>query len=548
MDGKEEIVLAQVGSGNKYIKNNNNVTFKPIKLENRGPLMIKNKRWYYRLVQAKKGEQKRSRALMDDYDINEISKHMVVCYTPRYFPNSRKPFKTKDGDDIRIYAFFESYIDFYKYMQEFDPKERGFYEIIFGELPQKPHFDLDINKSDINEEENIDVVAEEVKEKLIDSIIYILNENNVTIEIEKDILLYSSHGDTKRSFHIIINNKCHDGNKEAQAFYNGVMTHLSKNIDNRYLRFVDKSVYSPRQQFRIIGNQKIDSNRPKVFYEQFKYKNKEYTHIYNEDVSNPMIKKLTIIYESLISFTSGCSYIPSLLPEKIYNNNYDDTDIDNTIVELCMSLLHNKMPNAPFSLKEVRGHVICLKRNAPSLCPICCNKDPHHKENPFIYVIGGKVFWDCRRCPDPTKKLFLGYLVMSYDDLNKYSTMTNNNTDNIEELSDEDDSIPVGFSFGNYNIGLPTLDKITPSETIQDPNNIRNKPDIKFKPQNSSQPDLTFNNIKIGNRIKDVQSHVNKIASEWARKKYVRKEPENIIGTNYLSTISNETKWTPGLK
>jgi len=42
------------------------------------------------------------------------------------------------------------------------------------------------------------------------------------------------------------------------------------------------------------------------FLEQFHYRGILYTHKYKEDVTDPNIKILTIIYESLASFISGC--------------------------------------------------------------------------------------------------------------------------------------------------------------------------------------------------------------------------------------------------
>ena len=140
--------------------------FQPIKVNNKpGPLIINGKRWYFRLVQNK---TKRGRALMDDYSLNQIATHLVVCFTPGYLPGSKKRFLNKDGDNGRIYAFFDSYTEFFQYMKEVG--DYSFYEIIFGELPQKPHFDIDINLKDFREtykDEDFDTTAEIIKDLVI---------------------------------------------------------------------------------------------------------------------------------------------------------------------------------------------------------------------------------------------------------------------------------------------------------------------------------------------------------------------------------------------
>lgn len=554
-------------------------TFEPIELrKNNGPLIIHDKRWYFRLVQAKHGEYRRARALMDDYNLNEIANHMVVCFTPDYIPGSNRPFKNKDGNPIRIYAFFDSYLEFYEYMQKFNSIERAFYEIIFGELPQKPHFDIDISINDLNSiypGEDIDTVAETLREAVMMGCITVLSENLVMLDMQRDILLYSSHGEDKRSYHLILNNKCHDGNKEAKAFYDAVMGKIRIITQGKYLEFVDKSVYSPRQQFRMVGCQKQGSNRPKVFYEQFSYQGERYTHIYNEDVTDFIMKKLTIIYESMISFTSGCVFLPSLIHYKPVNHNYlgEMPDLDGNIVEHCMAMLREKMascsftitdrfrhdviirPTCPFSVKEVRGHLILLKRNSPSYCPICRRSTPHEHENPYMFIAGGKVYWDCRRSPDDAGKFFVGYLAMSIDELQTGMTLPGT-------VTDEEDNIDEGgeFMFGDYNIGAPTLPPLKKIENKQgegrrSPPSIQNSPSQiipisqkTLSPTPSPTVIIPMVNIPPEQRQQNVQSLTLKIAKDLAQNKYIRSQPEDLTGVRSLSTVLNQISWIPGIK
>lgn len=554
IDTKDNIKFATVGV-NKVIAQPNypvyhHKTFEPVPVRRtNGPLIIYDKRWYFRLV-SKQGEYKRARALMDDFNLNEISRHMVVCFTPDRIPGNDKPFRNKDGKPIRIYGFFDSYLEFYEYMQKFPTTDRAFYEIIFGELPQKPHFDIDISLKDVETlypNEDIDVIAETLREYVIMGCIQVLAENLVTVDISRDVLLYSSHGEDKRSYHLVLNNKCHDGNKEAKAFYDAVMVKLRSYTGGKYLDFVDRSVYSPRQQFRLVGCQKQGSNRPKVFYEQFQYQQQLYTHAYTEDVTDITFKKLTIIYESMPSFTSGCSFLPSLIPPKPVNqyNLGDMPDLEKSIVDYCLTMLHDKIKNSPFTvtnhhgqtititptspyvLREVQGHMITLTRQASSYCPVCKILKPHDGEHPYMIIVGGKIYWDCRRHPDG-KRLFVGYLAMTLEELQTGFAMMGHN----QEDRDEDDPDEGGeFMFGNYQIGAPPLQP------------LKKTPDI-VQAQTHTVPQIT---IPPEQCMQDVYGDTLRIAKEWAAKKYVRREPEDLNGVRSLTSVSSQLAWNPGL-
>src|SRR5690606_39273067 len=79
----------------------------------RGPIVINEKRWYTLLVSSKIGH--RARALMDDFPLNNLFRHLIVCYTPDRLPNSSEPLRTKDGKPVHLFAYFDSYIEFFEY-------------------------------------------------------------------------------------------------------------------------------------------------------------------------------------------------------------------------------------------------------------------------------------------------------------------------------------------------------------------------------------------------------------------------------------------------
>ncbi len=422
-------------------------------MSSKGPLYIKDKRWYYRLVSDRvknttgKSWGQGSRALLEDYTINQISGGLVVCYTPKRWPGSNRAFVTKDGRAMHLFAFFSSYIEFSDYMKFFIPSEQSFYEVVFGELPQKPHFDIDIDRAEfvsLYPGEDIWTVAPTLMEIVVQTSIEVIGE----VDIEHDVLIYSSNGNgnvSKYSYHIVINNKCHAGNKEAKAFYDEVMVKVAERTGGKYLKFVDASVYSPRQQFRIVGCQKWESGRPKLFHEVFALGGVSYTHRYIEHVANPEIKGLAVLYESLVGFTSGCSYLPSLIPVKISAYSYESQqnmgDLDDDTVNYCMRLLREKMTPCPFSVREVQGNRICLKREAPSRCPMCGGTVVHDHDNPYMYLINGKIFWDCRR-GDGRPKFFVGYCA--------YSDAEGGLQQVVDTYDDEDRG--GTFTFGDYEV------------------------------------------------------------------------------------------------
>ena len=170
-----------------------------------GPLYIYEKRWYFRLVADRTKNKYGSRALLEDYNMNNIHSGLVICYTPERLPGSEDPFVTRDGRPMHIFAFFESYIEFCNYSKSFNPIERSFYEVVFGELPQKPHFDIDIDRTEFNTcypNQNVDIVSPQLLELVINGCFQVIG----TLDIERDLLIYSSSGPQKYSYHLVINN------------------------------------------------------------------------------------------------------------------------------------------------------------------------------------------------------------------------------------------------------------------------------------------------------------------------------------------------------
>lgn len=448
-------------------------TFYPVPVGRKSSFPIYfGKKFYYCLVPSKDYDQKRSKPLMEDYNLTDISTSLVVCYTP--------------NEKTRLFAIFSSYVEFFEYLQNFQLEQRCFYEVIFGEFPQKPHFDIDV--SDI---ENLDEVAELLRESVIKGCLEVAPE----ISIERDVLIYSSHSVKKRSFHIVIANKCHDDNKQSQAFYQAVMEKVNRYTEGKWANHVDPKVYSPRQQFRIVGNQKAGSGRVKAFYENFSLEGKVYEHIYSEDVSDPNVKKLVLLCESLIGFTSGCKFLPSLINKELNKKVFGEfEEISYSTAQRCLVMLKSKMNPCPFTIKEIKGGLICLKRHGPSPCPICTKSRPHENENPYMLVGNGKIYWDCRRSIQG-KRFFVGYLEHQPD------TEAPENSTSQEECRQE--TFPCSGKFNFLPEGVPI-----------------NYQGTLLEEDTSSVEQLTL--------MTDVRSKTLSLASDIAKKK--SKDPGDLSG------------------
>lgn len=353
-------------------------------------LIIKNIRWYYRLIpkEDKKG-------LFSDYPRNTLKNNLLVRWT----------YKNKYSNKIALFGLFKSYLDFAIFSLSLKQEDRCFYEIILGEYPQKPHFDVDIDNTKIN--------GKQVVDSLITSIMNNLKKHNIEINLKKDVLIYTSHGKNKQSYHIIINNYCHSNNKEAKNFYDKIIT----NVPVEYRQWIDRSVYSPTQQFRLIGSQKRNDTRIKTFQKKFSYLDQTITHQYYENPEDKNHAFIIELEESMIGLKlSKCAILP-VFESQQKRAKYENTDSDVTVSDAtdAMILLASKagisIENSrfPYKLSDINGPVVSLKRLKPSRCKIC--NRVHHHENPYLMILGEDrhVYFHCRRSLED-KKLYVGKL------------------------------------------------------------------------------------------------------------------------------------------
>jgi len=423
---------------------------------------IKNKRWYYRLFENKERNQK---GLFSFFPRNQLLDKLIVRLT--FAENGKRMF---------LYTFFKSYIDFAKFSFYFQDKDKCFYEIILGEKMQKPHFDIDIEK-------DADINHQEIKDNLIDSIIKTLTEKNVILNLQKDLLVYSSHGFNKKniykySYHIVVNNYCHLNNIEAKAFYE----HVVENVKQEYKKYIDKAVYSPTQNFRILGSRKYQSERVKKLEKNWTYHDKTIIHEYNEIPEDKKHEFIIQLEESIVTARkANCNILPIFKTEDdtknytIIEENVSKDDAKNAFKKLAEKA--NVTPDDirfPYRISGINGPIIMLKRTRPSKCKIC--NRVHEHENPYLIIVGEEksVYFHCRRAATG-KKLFIGKLNEKIKDdkfdllSEKYDLKWKNDAlSKIKAIAKNSDGVK------KLKIGINTSNKINDEHRIKMINNFVN--------------------------------------------------------------------------
>ena len=188
-----------------------------------------------------------------------------------------------------------------------------------------------------------------------------------------------------------------------------------------------------------------------------------------------------------------------------------------------------------------------LKRNAKSYCPIC-NRD-HQTENPYMFILGGKVYWDCRRSEGTAAKLLVGYLAMSVDELmiSGYSGEAIGFIDGVDNtIEDTIENQQNLLMFGDYKLEEPTQ---SVTQTIQNPVTTGQVVEIKEPtPQDQMKAAMANINIPATQRMQNIEAMTKQIVKTTATKKYMKSQAEDLLGVRSLSSVAAEMSWSPGLK
>lgn len=310
--------------------------------------------------------------------------------------------KTNKEDEF-LYTYFNNYVEFYRYQIKIKPENRCFFETILGETQQKLYFDIDINL-----DENPGVDSDAVKDDLIRSTLITLDEFGIPYEIQKNILVCTSHGCdeyNKKSYHIIVDGYTVPNCQHEEAFYNIIKSKMNP----EYSKYLDH-LYKSTQQFRILGSQKRNSGRVKIFEESWSFFGHSIKYEYPDDLTGE--KYLHQLDKTLITNCRSCIELPHVRIHEValkvgawqrkakFTSNILKISLNlanlaiNKLAECAGMTMHD--PRFPYKLKSIEGNMILLKREKASLCRVC--EVIHEKEHPFLIINNNSdIKFDCRR-------------------------------------------------------------------------------------------------------------------------------------------------------
>lgn len=261
----------------------------------------------------------------------------------------------------RRFKCFEDWRDFERYLIQVPENKRQFYEVIFGEKAQRIYFDIDAPEG----------LPIDFLDHLFGAIrIYLRNTFGFNVQ-DQELTLCETLGSTKVSYHLILDYYV-SSNQHNRAFCEQIKNLLLP-TDQPY---IDIAVYSTFQNFRILGCQKRDSGRIKRL-------------IQYQQIPDGKTRYESELERTLITVTRNSEYVA------IYANSKPvivPINIKDDQVEQALELL-----GAPGSFKYLRtnGSLIILKRLKSTYCTVC--QKNHDKENPYLAIRSGKVFFCCRR-------------------------------------------------------------------------------------------------------------------------------------------------------
>lgn len=295
--------------------------------------------------------------------------------------------------DIRQFTYFRTCFEFFNYAKNIKFENNCFYEVIRGNLPQKPYFDIDISLKDdtdnINEENYLSKEEKiNIGNKLIICIVNAIKKIHHQI-LDEHILIFNSHGETKRSYHIIVDYWCFPTYKQNKQFYNQVLEFVPKT----WQKFCDASIYKSIQQFRTYLSHKWNTNRIKLIDPLCKWKSPNNYVVNCNDVISHDKENMFLFINSLINNTDYCSFLPYIVCDEIESFSQELDDID---INLLKKVINSMEDISSFKIGKISNSVVSLFRIKPSFCE-SCNKI-HDNENPFVFVnMNNDVYFNCRR-------------------------------------------------------------------------------------------------------------------------------------------------------
>jgi len=339
-------------------------------------------------------------------------KFVVSHHAPRkeLYPEG----KIFDEEKIfHLYAAFDNPSQFLNYYLSVNPEYRSFFEVIMGDLPQKPYFDVDISK-DPEEELDLDQTANDVMTSLIACIVDCFARKELPLDLNKDLMIFTSHSDNgaggsyasegpggKRSFHVVIN-----GYYLPDHLSNGyfAMREILAGFPREYLdrNWLDSGMYKSIQQFRLFGCGKAGTRRRKILLKDWSFGSHQgSTRIPIDETLDEntriMLEFKMVFLRSCVGYlTPDCKPIP--LPEErriIERRSWKDAgpkmEVEDSTVALIMQCINRDV----FTFRDFSPDGFNLLRLKPSFCELC--QRVHKNENAKIMIEDGTAYFCCFR-------------------------------------------------------------------------------------------------------------------------------------------------------
>ena len=322
------------------------------------------KKWFFRL----KGEN----GLVDYLSDEDKIFHLIISFI--------------NIEGRRFYSSFESHTDFLQYMLKLPMEKRCFHEVVIEKRIQKMRFDIDIKRYKYFEEKIISEISEEEVQiffdELISSTIEEFENLGLRLDPKEHILVFSSHGKEKWSFHIIIDGFYCESSQDAFELFKRITSKMSK----EYLEWLDGSIYSANHCLRTLGSVKQgqDEYRMKILEKRWRFKDQDIFFEYPETPKHDNHRLALDFERSFLTLVSNCYPIPCLSQSQVLDSVMKkEKQAESEILDYAFRLFQS-MYGKVCSYFGSMGNMIMLSRNYPSGCPIC--ERVHDKDNAFLYV------------------------------------------------------------------------------------------------------------------------------------------------------------------
>lgn len=287
------------------------------------------------------------------------------------------------------YAAFDNYIDFWNFYNKTYKKNRCFNEVVLYNRKQKLRFDLDMEGQGVE-------MGDKVLRSLITAILKYFKSLDIKLKIRKHFMLFTSHGSTKLSYHLIIDGYYFSNNEIVRY----VALHIKDLMPDKYSKWIDLGVYDKNHSLRIYGSYKPGTNRVKRWNREIIYNGK--THNIELPLDEEEDEDYAILRTSLITFVDHCEKIEIELPVVTYK----ELDISDEHVDAALELLEQMEDGDAFKVDKIDLPFINLRRLRPTHC-YCGGY--HENQNPVLIIGQNGVLFYCRRSSNK-EKLNLGTL------------------------------------------------------------------------------------------------------------------------------------------